>query len=79
MFDCCWKDKGIKCAIKSLRIAIGWLLEAQYRDLRCGYSNLGLAIPPGLKPPRLQCQIGVVFARLVGKETFDVTTDSICW
>ena len=28
------------------------VLEAQYRDLRRGYSNWGLVVPPGLKPSR---------------------------
>ena len=46
-------NKGIKYTVNSRRIAIGWLLEAQYRDLRRSYFNWGLVVPPGLKPSRL--------------------------
>ena len=46
-------NKGIKYTINFRRIAISWLLEGQYRDLRRGYSNWGLVVPPGLKPSRL--------------------------
>ena len=46
-------DKGIKYTINSQTIAIGRLLEAQYRDLRRGYSNSGLVVPPGVKRSRL--------------------------
>ena len=45
--------QGIKCTINSRSIAICWLLETQYRDLRRGYSNWGLVVPPELKPSRL--------------------------
>ena len=54
------------------------MLGAQYRD-KMWLLKLRNGVSPRLKPPCFNCQIGVAFVNLSGKETLEAKTDPVCW